>query len=317
MRKKKKIEEEIDEELEEELEEVEEEIEEDIEEEKPHKKYKILNYILFIILIIIFIVVYSKYIGTKGLKVKEYRVDSTILSSNFSGLKVVHFSDLLYKSTVNIEDLNNLVKRINELNPDIVVFTGDLVNKNVKVSDKDIETLKTQLTRINSKLGKYAIYGDADYSLKKYEDIMTSSNFKILNNSYDEIYYKSNDAMYIVGLPSSIKEKVNIDEAFSFYNDEERRFIITLVHDGNTIKYIDDSNYEVDMILGGHSLNGSVIIPFYGGLLKENNTYKYSEPEYSKGITKIFISSGIGTNNYGYRFLNKPSFNLYRLKAQS
>ena len=116
---------------------------------------------------------------------------------------------------------------------------------------------------------------------------------------------------------NKIKENPDLDTAFDFYNDLERKFIILLVHDGNTIKYIDESTYEVDLILGGHSLNGSVVIPYIGGILSEGNTYKYSEPENEKGITKIYISSGLGTNKYGFRFLNKPSFNFYRLKALS
>ena len=71
------------------------------------------------------------------------------------------------------------------------------------------------------------------------------------------------------------------------------------------------------MILGGYSLNGSIVLPIYGGVLKEDASYKYSSPFSEKGITKIYISSGLGTKRYGFRFLNKPSFNFYRLKAQS
>ncbi len=310
----KKVEEEIIDEKEE-LEEIDEENNEEVKQEP--KNHTLLNLLITVILFIILGFVYSKYVGTKGLIVKEYRLESEILTSNYNGIKIVHFSDLLYKSTVNNDDLKDLVNRINELKPDIVVFTGDLVSKNVKVNDNEISILKSYLSKIDAKIGKYAIYGDADYSFKKYSEVMENSNFKILNNSYDDIYYKTNDPLYIVGLPSSIKEKVKIDEAFEFYKDDNRNYTIVLVHDGNTIKYLDESNYEADLILGGHSLNGSVVIPFYGGLIKEDNVYKYSKPEYKKGITNIFISSGIGTNEHGYRFMNKPSFNLYRLKAQS
>ena len=295
----------------------EEEEEEDLEEVKEKKSHKLLNFFIFFVLLIVLIFFYSKYVGTKGLIVKEYRIESEKLTNNFNGLKIVHFSDVLYKSTFNFDDLKALVNRINELKPDIVVFTGDLVNKNIKLSDTDTTNIISELSKIKTTIASYAIYGDADYSLSKYEDIMKNSGFKILNNSYDEIFYKTNDPIYIVGLPSSIKETIKLDEAFDFYSDENRKFIITLVHDGNSIKYLDESNYEVDLILGGHSLNGSVVIPFYGGILKEKSIYKYSKPEYKKGITNIFISSGLGTDEYGYRFLNKPSFNLYRLKAQS
>lgn len=287
--------------------------------EKEEKKGgKLLSIFLFLIIIVVTIFLYAKYRGIKGLIVKEYRVESEILTSNFSGLKIVHFSDLLYKSTVDKDDAKNLVNRINELKPDIVVFTGDLINKNAKITNEDIEFLETELESISAKIGKYAVYGDEDYSVESYKTIMEKGKFKILNNSYDEIFYKNNDSMFIVGLPSSLKEEVKLEEAFNFYKeDEKRKFIIVLVHDGKTIKFLDESTYEVDLILGGHSLNGSIVIPYYGGIFIDDGSYKYYQEHYSKGITNIYISSGIGTNKYPYRIFNKPSFNLYRLKAQS
>lgn len=279
---------------------------------------KLLSIFLFLIIIVVTIFLYAKYRGIKGLIVKEYRVESEILTSNFSGLKIVHFSDLLYKSTVDKDDVKNLVNRINELKPDIVVFTGDLINKNAKITNEDIEFLEEELESISAKIGKYAIYGDEDYSIESYKTIMEKGKFKILNNNYDEIFYKNNDSMFIVGLPSSLKEEVKLEEAFAFYKeDEKRKFIIVLVHDGKTIKFLDESTYEVDLVLGGHSLNGSVVIPYYGGVFIDDGSYKYYQEHYSKGITDIYISSGIGTNKYPYRIFNKPSFNLYRLKAQS
>lgn len=279
---------------------------------------KLLSIFLFLIIVVVTIFLYAKYRGIKGLIVKEYRVESEILTSNFSGLKIVHFSDLLYKSTVDKDDVKKLVKRINELKPDIVVFTGDLINKNAKITNEDIEFLEEGLESISAKIGKYAIYGDEDYSVESYKTIMEKGKFKILNNSYDEIFYKNNDSMFIVGLPSSLKEEVKLEEAFAFYKeDEKRKFIMVLVHDGKTIKFLDESTYEVDLVLGGHSLNGSVVIPYYGGVFIDDGSYKYYQEHYSKGITDIYISSGIGTNKYPYRIFNKPSFNLYRLKAQS
>ena len=280
------------------------------------EKHHFLNLIIILIIIFTSVFLYAKYLGVKGINVKEYRVESNVLTDNFSGLKIVHFSDLLYKSTITNEDLEELVDKINILKPDIVVFTGDLINKNVKISDEDKEFLINSLSNIKANIEKISIYGDYDYSYD-YEDIMEKCNFKILNNSYEELFYKSNESLYVVGLPSSIKEKVDLDSSFKFYDENNRKYIIVLVHDGNTIKYIDESNYEVDLILGGHSLNGSVVIPFIGGLFIDKYSYKYYNEYYSKGITNIYISSGIGTNDHKYRFNNKPSFNLYRLKALS
>lgn len=285
-----------------------------MEEEK--KSHKLLNTFIFLFILAVLIVLYAKFIGTKGLIVKEYRVESNILTTNFSGVKIVHFSDLLYKSTVDKKDLEKLVNKINELKPDIVVFTGDLVSPSMKLTVKEKENLVNSLSSITSVIGKYAIYGDNDYSYSDFEEVMTNSGFTILSNSYEEIFYKTNESIYIVGLPSSIKEKSDLSTAFEFYNDETRPYIIVLAHDGKTLKTLDESTYEVDLVLLGHSLNGSIVMPYYGGLFVDKNSYKYSDEYYKKGITNIYVSSGIGTNKYGFRLFNRPSFNLYRLKAK-
>ena len=203
------------------------------------------------------------------------------------------------------------------LKPDIVVFTGNLVTNEFKITIDDTAFLVNELSRIETTIGKYYIYGDLDYSYNEYENVMNDSNFKLLNNSYEEIIYHTEEPIYIVGFPSSIKENINVDDSFKFYNDSDRHFIIVLVSNGRTIKYLDESTYEVDLILGGYSLNGSVRLPLIGGLFKDNYSYKYFDSEYNKGITNIYISGGLGTRKWGYRLFNHPSFNLYRLKSQS
>ena len=280
------------------------------------KRHVFLNIVIFVIVLVTSLFLYAKYIGIKGIKIKEYRVVNSTLPSNFSGVKIVHFSDLLYKSTITDDDVTELVDKINMLKPDIVVFTGDLVNKNIKIKEKEKEFLINELSNIKATIGKYAIYGDYDYYLDSYEEILEKSNFTLLDNSYDEIYYKTNESIYLVGIPSSIKSNIKMEEAFKEYDENNRKWTIVLIHDGNTIKLLDEGNYEVDLILGGHSLNGSIVLPYYGGLFIDKYSYKYYDEYYKKGITDIYISSGIGTNDYKFRFNNKPSINFYRLKAQ-
>ena len=99
---------------------------------------KIFIFILIIIIISVSIIFYSHYIGTKGLIIKEFKITNDKLPDNFHGLKIVHFSDIYYGSTVKEKEISNLVKKINELKPDIIVFTGDLLNNNINLKEKDL-----------------------------------------------------------------------------------------------------------------------------------------------------------------------------------
>ena len=114
---------------------------------------------MLIIVIICSLYFYAKYVGVKGLVVKEYRINSEILSENFDGIKIVHFSDILYNSTFDLNDFKELVSNINKLKPDIIVYTGDLIYSK-KISNSDKEKIIEYLSSLNASIGKYAIYGE-------------------------------------------------------------------------------------------------------------------------------------------------------------
>jgi len=108
-------------------------------EEKSHKWPKIFIFI-FIILLAIFI--YGKFINPKSLTVKEIAIYDEKLNKDYNGLKIAHFSDLHYGRTTTEKELKKVINNLNDLNPDIVIFTGDLFDsKNIS---QDTEKLITK-----------------------------------------------------------------------------------------------------------------------------------------------------------------------------
>ena len=296
---------------------MEKEIKEEVKEEnKKSFKRKFINVLIFILIISIGIVMYSRYIGTKGLIVKEYRVSDEKIPYNFSGVKIVHFSDLLYKSTVNLDDIKNMVNRINELKPDIVFFTGGLISKGKDLNEEETEKLIDLLKEIDYTIGKYAVKGDEDGD--EFSIVMDGSGFEVLNNTGTFIYNKALTPIYIAGLSSSISDAINIASAFKTVDADPNKdayYKILLMHEGDSAIPVLKSRNDVDLMLAGNSLNGSIVIPLYGGLIESRGSVTYNKPFYEKGNTSIYISSGLGTKEVSYRFNNKPSFNFYRLKS--
>ena len=84
---------------------------------------------------------YSKYVETRFIRVKEYLVSESSVPSNFNGVNVVYFSDLLY-GTVDDKFVNNLVDKINDMKPDIVLFGGSLISKEYKLSSNEKNWVK-------------------------------------------------------------------------------------------------------------------------------------------------------------------------------
>ena len=292
---------------------------EELEKEENHDRRKVIikkiAKVVFVVLVI-FLSFYSymRYVGTSGLKVKEYRVASKKLPSEMHGLKIVHFSDLNYLSTVGEKELKNVVNKINEIKPDIVVFTGNLISKKQVPSKTDDEVLTKYLKKIDAKIGKYAIRGNNDYS-NQYNAIMDKANFKIISNSYELIYYKGNIPIMLVGCGSLIKKDCDLGETFSF-DKMDNIYTIALIHEPDIADKIVNS-YNANLILAGHSLNGQIRLPGIGGLIKINGAKKYYNPKYTFKNSTLYVSGGIGTNSSKLRYFNHPSINFYRLVKEA
>ena len=279
-------------------------------------KRKFINFLIFILILSVGLIMYSRYVGTKGLIVKEYRIADEKIPYNFSGVKIVHFSDLLYKSTINLDDVKNMVERINELKPDLVFFTGGLISKGKSLSDEETRELSSVLNEIDYTIGKFAVKGDEDGD--EFSIVMSDSGFEVLNNSGVFVYNKALTPIYVAGLASSISDAINVESAFELVDADANKdayFKILLMHEGDSATSVLKSRDDVDLILAGNSLNGSVVLPYYCGLFESRGSETYKKPFYEVNDTLIYVSSGLGTKDVNYRFNNKPSFNFYRLKS--
>ena len=270
---------------------------------KLKKKWKI---IFLVILIIANLFILLRYIGNMGIKVKEYKIINNNIG-NFYGLKIVHVTDLHYGMT-NEKKLKKLVKEINLTKPDIVLFTGDLVDKNTEYNKEIDNILIENLKNINAYYGKYYVNGDEDLLYKTFDTIMSNSNFISLDDTYEVIYNEKNETIFLSGispdksLTNEIKENINLNT----YN-----YKILLTHYPDSVTYV--LKYNFDLIASGHSLNGQVRLPFIGSVYTKENSRKYYNSYYKIDNTNLYISSGIGNSTINIRLNNPPSFNLYRI----
>lgn len=275
---------------------------------------KFIRFLLIIILVISLTIVYARYGGTRGLITKEYKIETNI-DNSFDGLKIVHFSDLHYLRITNKETTKNIIKEINILNPDIVVFTGDLIDKDYNPTNTDINDLKELLLSIKSKYGKYSVIGNNDNKIREtIEDIYTNSNFILLNNDYDIIYGNNNDKLFIGGLDTYSYDKSDIDKVMTYFTDnEDINYKIILVHEPDYIDIINSKYNDINIVLSGHSHNGQVNIPYVKKLFLPFGSRKYYENYYKVSNTDLYISSGLGESRINFRIFNKPSINFYRI----
>jgi len=280
--------------------------------EQPKSKIKsiIIKIFCFIIFLILILFGYMHFIEPKLLITHEYAIYNENLPESFTGFKIAHFSDIHFGRTTNEKEVENIIIKINEMKPDIVVFTGDLFDSYITLSDKNIQFLKDSLKKINAKLGKYAIFGDSDYlNESKYTEIMKEANFTILENQNIPLFYKNNTPILLSGIPSISKGKQDYNKALT-KPLEGNYYQIFLTHE--PIAYTEVKN-NANLVLAGHSLGGLIHLPFSEGIIKKNNVGEYMNGKYQNQDTILFVSNGIGTEDISLRFGNIPSINLYRL----
>lgn len=273
---------------------------------KRHLKFKwkiIFGILIFILLLFICL----RFIGTKGLIIKEYKVVNKNIDTSFYGFKIVHFSDLHYGMSVDEKVLSNLVDKINKTKPDIVVFTGDLIDKKKNYTESDTKLLTKYLSKIKSSYGNYYVNGDDDENINSFDSIMVNSNFKSLNNNYEVITSEKNKKILISGISTNANIKIFND----IFKDDDYSYKIIMMHYPDNYDLI--SKYNFDLVLSGHSHNGQVRLPYIGALVKMNNSKEYYDPYYKINDTDMYISGGIGNSKVNLRLFNTPSFNLYRL----
>lgn len=263
------------------------------------------KFILFMILFIFILFLYAYYIDTSGVKVKEYSYESTSIPKGFDGFKIVHFSDLLYKNSKDVEHLEQIVQKINTLKPDIIVFTGDLLYN--KIDDKNEKEMIKILKALKPELFKYAIKGDNDPVDVK--EIFTESGFIFLDNESSYIFNEDVEPILIAG-GDNITSDIYTKEENLDYN-----LAITLIHKPDDINNITFTATD-NLVLAGHSLGGQIRLPFWGAVLKKSGAEKYTDDYYTSDNKALYVSYGIGTEKYPFRLFNKSSINVYRLKAK-
>lgn len=254
---------------------------------------------------------YAREIEPTLLTVNKRSITSSKINSAFDNFKIVHFSDTHIGFHYSLEQLNDLVKKINAEKPDIICFTGDLIdNPDTFNHFSDVAKI---LRALQAPFGKYWVYGNHDhggYGTDSIKKVMESAQFTLLHNQSKTIT-KNDSIIHIAGLDDAILGNPNIEKTLENTNFDS--YICLLAHEPDMADIVKE--YPVDMQLSGHSHGGQIRLPFLGSIITPRLAHKYIDGEHSfnDGNMKLFVSRGIGTTRLPLRFLCKPEMSVYTL----
>ena len=255
---------------------------------------------------------YARYIEPELLVVKEIALDAKSLKLS-KPLKIVQCSDLHLGPDYDMTHLERVVEKINALAPDLIVFTGDLIDDNSSFQETD-ETIVI-LSKLKARLGKYAVIGNHDYGgngIKRYRKIMQDSGFKLLINERAQIVLENNQILNLIGLDDAIFGDVNVPQTMQHITKQS--YNIVLCHEPDLADEV--AVYPVDLQLSGHSHGGQVRVPFKGAILTPPKGKKYTKGLYDiegNARMKLYVNVGIGTSQMRIRFGCLPELTVINL----
>lgn len=227
----------------------------------------------------------SLQIGWKYLPFQEVEIKSGSFCASLNGLRIVQLSDLHLTKNVDIAYLKTVVKKINEIKPDLVLFTGDIIQTSALHLREHLRTFR------ELKSNSYYVTGNHDlfYGTKHLQEIMAENGIVCLDNKIASVDVKGS-VLQLIGLSDRYSFvrgiKRPIEELFSKLNPDLST--ILLAHQPKDIEHV--GNYRVDIQLSGHT-HGGQIYPF-------NIIVKYFQP-YIAGLYKykntlLYVSRGLG-----------------------
>lgn len=220
-------------------------------------------------------------------------------------LKIVQITDLHLGLLSSEKHIDSLVKKINAIEPDIIVSTGDLVDMQLD----HIQGLAEQLSLLNATLGKFAVYGNHEVfaGLEQSNQVINKAGFELLSNSGRHL----RNNVTIVGVDDpAVSGRFNSD-----LNDDKKilkpysngDYIILLKHQPR----VDERSTALfDLQLSGHT-HGGQIFPF-GLLTKLVYPIGFGLTQYDKN-TRVYVSRGAGTWGPPMRIFAKPEVTVFKL----
>ena len=201
--------------------------------------------------------------------------------------KVVQLSDIHIGGLIDLAFIQKMVKRVNTINPDLVVITGDLVDIALDKAEDSLNALQA----LESKYGTYFIVGNHEYfhGVEKIIQKVNSLGIKVLEN--ENVYIgKENQGFNLAGVYDVMgyRRKTHIPDIRKALEDKKNAPTVLLAHQP---RYIEQVTYGVDLMLSGHT-HGGQIYPFRF-LVKIVQPYISGLHQHNEEL-QIYVNKGTG-----------------------
>lgn len=243
---------------------------------------------------------YARYIEPNLLIVNREKLESSYLQAP---LKIVFFGDTHLGEFNDNDQLDRIVAKINAENPDLVIFTGDLIGSSGDFTVNP-EAIAQSLGQIQATYAKVAVIGNHEYALLdqyNYEDLMEAGGFTVLVDDWLDITELNVRLLGLDDVYRGNPDTTLTDEAL------DGSYNILITHEPDIVDKM--ASDQVQLVLAGHTHGGQISLPYLTEKILPANGKKYVKGLFSigsEGQTKLFVTKGTGMTKLPFRFMNVP-----------
>lgn len=240
------------------------------------------------------------------------------LPRGFDGIRIVHFSDIHYGFYYGEDELARLIELVQQLEPDLLVFTGDLFDADV---EPHAEACARLLERLHAPLGKLAVMGNHDYytgyrgklAYAAYE----AGGFRVLRNE-NVTLTRRGDTIAVAGVDDMLFGQPDLPLTFGGIPAD--RFTLFLAHEPEYANRAESGSF--DLQLSGHSHGGQVRLPLVGEIITPPGGRSYVQglhalPVNGRFSSYIYTNRGIGTSKLPIRVNCRPEVSVHILRSST
>ncbi len=255
------------------------------------------------------------YIDTNKININSTTLKIKNLPPSLNGFKIVHISDIQADERTGREKIERYINIVNSLNPDIVIFTGDIVTYGTKHIPLAVE----MISKINSKFGLYSCIGDHDYwaGVENINLEMAKYGLKLFDNENAKL--KIDGATLGLTLVTNIygkRPQTDILENLASSNDADIKIFVTHQPSEFLVNFAKERNYK--LFLSGHTHGGQVVISLFGfEIIPSRIETKFVSGFYDLGSILVSVNRGLGFTAAPIRFNAPAEVTLIKLVPES
>ena len=257
------------------------------------------------------------YLDTSKIQVETIELSVEGLPPGLQDFSIVHISDIQGDQYTGQEEIESYVEKVNRQNPDIVIFTGDLISYGTDFIEMSAEAL----SRVESTYGTYAVVGDHDYwaGLSNVEPALESRGIQLLKDE-NRFIDTGNSTLLLTGITQVYSKRADpdlVNELTAGADTTKAPVRILAAHQVSELLLNESVNNNYRLFLSGHTHGGQVRVPLFGMTFSASDM----ETEFVSGVFRrdnllINVNNGLGFTLAPVRYNAPPSISVIKLRKQ-